>query len=603
MERAEVIRERIRVLREIMAERGIDAYLIPTADFHGSEYVSEFFKCREYMTGFTGSAGTAVITVEEAGLWTDGRYFVQAASELSGSGMTLYRMGEKDVPTVEEYLERKLPDGGCLAFDGRVVDGQTGAHLEEMLSKRGIRLFCEVDLVGEIWKDRPALPQGPVWILEEAYAGESAEEKIRRVREAMKEQNADIHIVTSLDDIIWLLNLRGSDVLCTPVFLSYLILTESELSLFVSREKLTPAVETYLTNLGVRILDYDKVYEAAAALESSRILLEKSCVNYQLLRSLPKTAAVVDVMNPSSRFKAVKNGTEIANLRDAHRKDGVAMVRFIRWIKEAVKQTEGEPVTELSAAAYLDGLRAEQDGFLDLSFPTISAYGANAAMCHYSATEESNAVLKPAGLFLVDSGGQYLEGTTDITRTIALGPLTEKEKEYFTLVSCGMLRLLDMQFPSGCHGFNVDLAARELLWKRGLDYNHGTGHGVGYLGVVHERPNSIRWRVAAGKPDRSVFEAGMVTSDEPGLYLEGEFGIRTENLMLCVEAEKTEFGQFLRFENLTWVPIDLDAIVPELLEPRDRRLLNDYHKGVYENLAPYLKEDERLWLREATREI
>ncbi len=603
MERAEVIRERIRVLREIMAERGIDAYLIPTADFHGSEYVSEFFKCREYMTGFTGSAGTAVITVEEAGLWTDGRYFVQAASELSGSGMTLYRMGEKDVPTVEEYLERKLPDGGCLAFDGRVVDGQTGAHLEEMLSKRGIRLFCEVDLVGEIWKDRPALPQGPVWILEEAYAGESAEEKIRRVREAMKERKADVHIVTSLDDIIWLLNLRGSDVLCTPVFLSYLIFTESELLLFVSKEKLSSEAEVYLTELGVRILDYDKVYETAASLGSVRILLEKACVNYQLLCSLPRTAEVVDEMNPSSRLKAVKNETEIANIRKAHRKDGVAMVRFIRWIKEVVKQTEGEPVTELSAAAYLDGLRAEQDGFLDLSFPTISAYGANAAMCHYSATEESNAVLKPAGLFLVDSGGQYLEGTTDITRTIALGPLTEKEKEYFTLVSCGMLRLLDMQFPSGCHGFNVDLAARELLWKRGLDYNHGTGHGVGYLGVVHERPNSIRWRVAAGKPDRSVFEAGMVTSDEPGLYLEGEFGIRTENLMLCVEAEKTEFGQFLRFENLTWVPIDLDAIVPELLEPRDRRLLNDYHKGVYENLASYLKEDERLWLREATREI
>ncbi len=603
MERAEVIRERIRTLREVMAERGFDACLIPTADFHGSEYVSDYFKCREYITGFTGSAGTAVITAEEAGLWTDGRYFVQAASELSGSGVTLYRMGETNVPTVEEYLERKLPEGGCLAFDGRVVDGQTGLHLEEILSKREIRLCCDVDPVGEIWEDRPSLPQDPVWILQESYTGDPAAEKIRRVREAMKEKNADVHILTSLDDIIWLLNLRGSDVLCTPVFLSYLILTEKEIFLFVSREKLTAAVEEYLTNLGVQILEYEKVYEMAAALDDGRILLEKSCVNYQLLCSFPKTAEIVDAMNPSSRFKAVKNGTEIANIRSAHDKDGVAMVRFIRWLKEAVKQTEGEPVTELSAAAYLDRLRSEQDGFLDLSFPTISAYGANAAMCHYSASEESNAVLKPEGFYLVDSGGQYLEGTTDITRTIVLGPLTEKEKEYFTLVACGMLRLMDMKFPSGCHGFNVDLAARELLWKRGLDYNHGTGHGVGYLGVVHERPNSIRWRTAAGKPDRSVFEEGMVTSDEPGLYLEGEFGIRTENLMLCVGAERTAFGQFLRFENLTWVPIDLEAIVPELMEPRDRRLLNEYHRGVYTHLAPYLKEEERLWLREATREI
>ena len=585
-----------------MKERGIDACLIPTADFHGSEYVNDYFKCREYITGFTGSAGTAVITADAAGLWTDGRYFVQAAGELSGSEVILYRMGEEGVPSVEDYLSEAIPDGGCLAFDGRVVSGQQGIRLEKRLAARKIRVSCGEDPVGEIWKERPALPANPVWILDETYAGESAAHKLERVRKVMKDQGAGVHILTSLDDIIWLLNLRGNDIPCTPVFLSYLILTEAEAFLFVQKEALDEKVTSYLEQLEVRILDYNAVYMWVSSLRQGKVMLEKACVNYTLLQSISDTVEILDRMNPSSEMKAVKNPTEISHIRRAHIRDGVAMVRFIRWLKEAVNK-EASEVDEYSAAARLDALRAEQEGFLDLSFETISAYGLNAAMCHYSASEESSAVLKPAGLYLVDSGGQYLEGTTDVTRTIALGPLTEKEKEYFTLVACSMLRLLAAKFPSGSRGVNVDYAARELLWKRGLDFNHGTGHGVGFLSGVHERPNSIRWRLAPGAVNSAVFKEGMITSDEPGLYLEGEFGIRTENLMLCVKAEKTEFGQFMKFENLTWVPIDLDAVVPEMMEPEDKRLLNEYHSQVYQTLAPYLTEEEAGWLARETRAV
>lgn len=600
MSTAKDCEKRIAALRKRMEEKQIDAYLIPTADFHGSEYVNDYFKCREYLTGFTGSAGTAVITKQMAGLWTDGRYFVQAAGELSGGEVKLYRMGEEGVPSVEEFLLWQLPSGGCLAFDGRVVSGQQGEELEAKLSKKQVRISCKEDLLASIWTDRPALPAEPVWILDESYAGESAAKKLCRVREKMEEFGAGVHLITRLDDISWLLNLRGADIACTPVFLSYLLLTEKRAVLFCQEKALSEDVMRYLEQLGVFVMPYAAIYEEVERLSGDTILLEKEGVNYTLLKAVPNSMRIINQMNPSSEMKAIKNPTEIAHIKQAHKKDGAVMVRFIRWIKQAVKERE---VSECEAAAYLDALRAGQEGFLDLSFDTISAYGANAAMCHYAASPEQCAMLKPEGFYLVDSGGQYLDGTTDVTRTIALGELTEKEKEYFTLVACSMLRLLDAKFPYGSRGINVDYAARELLWSRGLDFNHGTGHGVGFVGGVHERPNSIRWRVAGDKVNSAVLEAGMVTSDEPGLYLEDEFGIRTENLMLCVKAEKTAFGQFMQFENLTWVPIDRDAIVPELLTAEDRRRFNTYHRQVFENLAPYLTKEEQEWLAEATREI
>lgn len=591
---------RIAALRKRMAERGMDAYLIPTADFHGSEYVDGYFKARQFITGFTGSAGTAVITMEEAGLWTDGRYFVQAAKELATSEVKLFKMGEEGVPTVEEYLEQTMTMGGVLGFDGRVVGGLMGEELQDRLAAKEICIACYEDLIGEIWEDRPELPKEPVWILEDKYAGKPASEKIADLRSTMAEKNAGVHILTSLDDIIWLLNIRGNDVPCTPVVLSYLIVTRGEILLFINQETLNEEVRTYLAGLGVKLYDYNDIYQVVPSFKNETVMLEKAHVNYAVCQSLDNSVTVVDMMNPTSSAKAVKNPVEIENMRKVHIKDGVAMVKFMYWLKQNVGKTE---IDEITAAAYLDKLRSEVEGNLGLSFGTISAYSDNAAMCHYAVSEESNKKLMPRGLYLVDSGGQYLEGTTDITRTFALGELTEEEKECFTLVASCMLRLLNVKFPYGCHGYNFDFAARELLWRRGLDFNHGTGHGVSFLGSVHERPNGVRWRVVPERQDNAVFEEGMITSDEPGLYFEGKFGIRTENLMLCVKAEKDEYAQFMKFENLTWVPIDLDAIDVKYMEARDRELLNAYHKEVYNKISPYLPEEEAKWLEKVTREI
>lgn len=594
------VSRRIAELREQMAGRGIDVYLIPTADFHGSEYVDGYFKCRQFMTGFTGSAGTAVITMEEAGLWTDGRYFVQAGKELEGGEVKLFRMGAEGVPTLEQYLADKMPENGTLGFDGRVVNELMGEELEKKLAFKHVKLAYTEDLIGNIWRDRPQLPKKPVWLLEAKYAGKPAAEKIADLRKAMEEKKASVHILTGLDDIVWLLNIRGGDVPCTPVVLSYLIVTRSELLLFIDQDKLDEKVKSYLKENGVRILDYNEVYGVVGTFKYERVLLEKAQTNYMICRSLDQTVTVIDAMNPTAKAKAVKNPVEIENMKKVHIRDGVAMVKFMYWLKHNIGKIE---IDELSAAAYLDELRSGQEGNLGLSFNTISAYSDNAAMCHYSASEESNKKLMPRGLYLVDSGGQYYEGTTDITRTFALGELTQEERESFTLVACCMLRLLDVKFPYGCCGFNFDYAARELLWKRGLDFNHGTGHGVSYLGSVHERPNGVRWRVNPERQENAVFEEGMITSDEPGLYLEGKFGIRTENLMLCVKAEKNEFAQFMKFENLTWVPIDLDAIDIDCMEHHDRELLNEYHKKVYEKIAPHLMPAEAEWLKYVTREI
>ncbi len=595
-----VIRDRIDLLREKMAERGIDAYLIPTSDFHGSEYVSEYFKCREYMTGFTGSAGTAVITMEDAGLWTDGRYFVQAASELSGSGVELFRSGQEKVPTFLEFLKKHMPKNGVLGFDGRVINTAEGTNIERALSEKKISISESCDLVGSIWENRPSLPMNPVWILDEKYAGKSAKEKIEELRMTMKEKQATVHLLTSLDDITWLLNIRGGDVEHTPVVLSYLIVTGQELLLFISEEKIDSAVRVYLNELGVRIMPYDEIYQTVSSFRYERVLLEKSKINYRLFKSLDSSVKIVEAVNPTALSKAVKNPVEQDNMRAVHVQDGVVLTRFLHWMKEHAGE---EGLDEFSAGKRLDEMRLEQENCLDLSFETISAWGPNAAMCHYTASESEKSAVQGKGLYLVDSGGQYHEGTTDVTRTIAVGPVTEEEKRCCTLVACSMLRLLDAKFMYGCRGINLDYIARELLWKNNMDFNHGTGHGVGYLGCVHEGPNAIRWRIGVSLTDNAILEEGMITSDEPGLYIEDKFGIRTENLMLCVKDVKNEFGQFMRFENLTWVPIDLDTIDTSLMEERDIKLLNSYHKMVYEKLSPYMDEEEKEWLSYETRAV
>ena len=594
------VRERLTALRNLMREKRIDAYLVPTDDFHGSEYVGDYFKCRRYITGFTGSAGTAVIMQDMAGLWTDGRYFIQAADQLKGSTIELFKSGEPDVPTVHQFLAEKLQKGMCLGFDGRTVSAREAEELQELLQEKNIKFSVNEDLIGAIWTDRPALSCEPVMELGIQWAGESRADKTVKIRKLMRAQAADAFVLTSLDDIAWLLNIRGNDIHCCPVILSYLIMTANEIRLYANEKVFSEEIRKNLERDGVRIYPYDEVYSyAQTILSGSRILLSKANVNSRLVSNIPADAVILDEVNLTLLPKAVKNSTEMENERFAHIKDGVAVTKFIHWLKTNV---EKETITELSAAEKLYQFRSEQEHFLGDSFDPIIAYGTHAAIVHYSATKETDIPLEAKGMVLADTGGHYLEGTTDITRTIVLGPVSNKEKKYFTAVLRGNLNLAAAKFKYGCTGLNFDYLARGPLWELGEDYNHGTGHGVGYLLNVHEGPNGFRWKNLPDHP-APVLEEGMLTSDEPGYYLEGEFGIRHENLVLCRKAEKTSFGQFMRFETLTMVPFDLEGIDPQQMSDHERKLLNDYHRKVYETITPYLNEDEKEWLKQATREI
>lgn len=590
------VQERISQLRRLMEERGMDAYLVPTSDYHETEYVGAHFTCREYITGFTGSAGTALITRDWAGLWTDGRYFVQAAVQLAGSGVELMRAGQPGVPALIEYLAEHLPDDGVLGFDGRVINAQMAAGMEDALFEKKISFACTEDLIGQIWEGRPAVSTEPIWVLEEKYTGKSAAEKIADVRREMEKQHSTVHILTTLDDIVWLLNIRGNDIPCNPVVMSYLAMTRERVFLYVNPVVAGEKEKAYLDSLGVTIRPYEEIYTYVRDLREEKVLLEESRVNYAIVQSVDSSNQIIDRMNLTVLAKAKKNPVEIENLKQAHVKDGVAMTKFIYWMKHNIGKI---PMTETSVSDYLETLRQEQ-GCLELSFTTISAYGANAAMCHYHADREKCAVLEAKGLYLVDSGGQYLEGTTDITRTMALGPVTAEGKEHYTLVLMSMLRLANVKFLAGCSGLSLDYVARELLWQRGLDYNHGTGHGIGYLLNVHERPVGIRYRVTPERQEGYPFEPGMVCSDEPGLYIEGSHGIRTENLIYCKEDEKTPYGLFLKFEYLTFVPIDIEPVDMSLMEDRDIEYLNEYHERVYEKIAPHLTAEEAVWLKEVT---
>lgn len=584
-----------------MAQRGIDIYVVPTSDFHDSEYVGEHFKARKFITGFTGSAGTAVITMTEAGLWTDGRYFVQAERQLEGSTVTLYRMGEEGVPTVDEFLVEKLPENGCLGFDGRVIGGTWGRRMEKLAEKKNGTIHCNEDLIDIIWEDRPALSKEPVFILEEKYAGKSTAEKLAAVREVMEKEGADYHILTSLYDIAWLLNVRGGDIECVPVVLSYLVLTEKECIWFLQEEIVDEKLRAYLNENHITTRSYDAIYEYVLDIPANaKVLLSAGQVNYRIVSSLNEDITIIDKPNPTLLMKAVKNQTEVDNTRAAHVKDGVAVTKFMYWLKNNIGKTK---ITEISASDYLENLRKEQENFLGISFNTISAYGANAAMMHYSATPESDTELKPEGFLLVDSGGHYYEGTTDITRTFALGPITDEMRTHFTAVCRSNMNLAHAKFLYGCTGLNLDILARGPLWEMGIDYKCGTGHGVGYLLNVHEGPNGFRWRVVTERNDSGVLQEGMITTDEPGVYLEGKYGIRTENELVCHKSCKNEYGQFMEFENITYAPIDLDAIDPEQMTKREREYLNEYHAMVYKTLSPYMTEEENEWLKRYTRAI
>lgn len=583
-----------------MKEKKIDAYLVPTDDFHGSEYVGDYFKCRKYITGFTGSAGTAIITQDMADLWTDGRYFIQAADQLRDTTIELFKSGEPGVPTVHQFLNDKLEEGMCLGFDGRTVSAREAEELQELLQEKHITFSVNDDLIGEIWEDRPVLSCEPVMELDIRWTGKSRADKIAEIREQMKAKEADTFILTSLDDIAWLLNIRGNDIHCCPVVLSYLVMMENELRLYANAAAFSEEIRSNLEADGVKIYPYDDVYSYVQSISSDKkVLLSRANVNSRLVSNIPSEVTILDEPNLTLLPKAVKNETEMENERIAHIKDGVAVTKFIHWLKKNVTRTT---ITELSTAEKLYQFRSEQEHFLGESFDPIIAYGTHAAIVHYSATEATDIPLEARGMVLADTGGHYLEGTTDITRTIVLGPVTAKEKKFFTAVLRGNLNLAAAKFKYGCTGLNLDYLARGPLWELGEDYNHGTGHGVGYLLNVHEGPNSFRWKNLPGNP-APVLEEGMITSDEPGYYLENEFGIRHENLVLCKKAEKTSFGQFMCFEPLTMVPFDLEGINPEEMTERERKLLNDYHQKVYTTISPYLDEEEKEWLKQATREI
>ena len=605
-----MIEERLCNLRKSMQRTAINCYLIPTSDYHDSEYVSSFFMVRKYFSGFTGSAGTLVVTEEEAALFTDGRYFIQAAKELAGTEIKLMKMGEAGVPTIPQYLERVLKEEENLGFDGRVVKADDADVYEEILSKKHGKIIWDKDLAKEIWQDRPALIHHPVSVLEECYSGESALSKIGRVRDKMKEEGADVHILTSLDDIAWLLNVRGNDVESCPVVLSYVVVTMGQVLLFAKEvsdkgheggeEIWTEELCRYLEENGVTLCFYEDFYYYIAQIHEKKVLLCKGRASCRLMKGLSGDVTVIDRPNPTTLMKAVKNQTEMENLRKSHLWDGVAVTHFMYWLKKNVGRI---PMTEVSAAAYLEELRKKVAHFVEPSFATICAYGANAALAHYSAKEEACEKIRPEGMLLVDSGGHYLEGSTDITRTFVLGEVTKEIKEHFTLVLRALLNLKNSKFLHGCRGINLDVLARQVLWERGLDYKHGTGHGVGYLLSVHEGPNSFRWKLLPDYQDNAVLEEGMVTTDEPGIYIEGSHGIRLENELLCRKGEANEYGQFLYFEDLTCVPFDIDGVELSLLTETDRVRLNAYHKEVFEKLEPYFEGEELDWLKEVTREI
>lgn len=599
--------ERLKALRKKMKEAGIDLYIVPTDDFHLSEYVGDHFKCRAYLTGFTGSAGTAVVTQKEACLWTDGRYFLQAKDQLKESGFSLMKMGVEGVPRVVEYVEKALPESGVIGFDGRCISAEDGLRYNDIAMEKNGAVVTDVDLVGDIWENRPEMSREKAWALDLSYAGEDVRSKLSRIRKEMEDSGADLHVLSSLDDIAWVLNLRGNDVKHCPVILSYLIIDFKMAYFYVQDGVLSGEIRDSLLACGVEIRPYGDIFKDCERIsgEVHQILVDPARVSDRLLRALTKHAEseesfILEAKNPSTYMKAVKNPVEVENIRKAHIKDGVVLCKWLYWLKHALGK---EKLTELSVARKLDEMRTGVDTSLGISFETIAGYGANGAIIHYGPTEESDKTIEEKSFLLVDSGGHYLEGTTDVTRTVACGPLTEKEKEYFTLVLKGHLNLANVQFLSGCTGVSLDYVAREPLWRKGLDYRHGTGHGIGYLLSVHEGPNGFRYRIVPERNDCVAFVPGMVTSDEPGVYVENEFGIRHESVLICEEAEKNEYGQFYRFRNVTMCPIDLSAVEPALLADAEKEALNEYHQTVYETVSPYLTEEEADWLRIETRRI
>ena len=592
--------DRLETLRKMMKEKGVMYYYITTADYHNSEYADDYFKEREFMSGFTGSNGNLLIEEDKAGLWTDGRYFIQAEKELEGTGITLFRMAEEGVPTVTEYLEQNMKDGDVLAFDGRTVNTRLGQQMEEIVEKKQGKILYQIDYVDDIWKERPTRKCNEVFTLDEKICGKTVAEKLDMVRAAMDKKNCQNLVLSKMDDIMWLFNIRGRDVECNPVALSYAVITKENSYLFLQENAVTEEVKSWIKGQPVVLMDYEKIMEFLQQQTwQGAVLLDEGNISYAIYKLVKESAEVIFGDNPTELLKAMKNEVELQMMREVYKKDSLVVCRFMKWLKENIGKI---PMTELSAAEYMDHLRKNTEGFIDLSFPTICGYKENAAMMHYQATEDNHKELALEGMLLIDCGGQYLGGTTDVTRTFALGPVSDEIKVHYTAVAMGMLRLSNAKFLYGCTGRNLDILARGPLWDMNIDYKCGTGHGIGYILNVHEGPQNVRWRFMEGMKE-AVLEEGMVLSNEPGVYIADSHGIRTENIMVTKNAEKNGDGQFMCFENLTFAPIDLDLIDTTIMERKDIENLNRYHKKVYEKIAPLMTKEEAAWLKEVTREI
>ena len=596
-----MIQNRLKQLRKVMKDKHIDYYMIPTADYHNSEYVSDYFKVREYFCGFTGSNGTLLVWEDGAGLWTDGRYFIQAENELKGTGVTLYRMGEEGVPTIYEYLSENMKEEQCLGFDGRVITAFEGLKLERELSCKKIEFHFEEDLSDTVWMDRPPLPCGQLRVLPNDLTGVDAKEKIEHVLTKVSKEGANSLLLSKLDDLMWLFNIRGCDVECNPVALSYGYICKEKPILFIQDAALTEEAKKYFFSSGVEIMPYECIttFLSTQLSKETKVLVDKRHCSYSLYKKTENAAQLVEGKNPTELLKAVKNPIELQNMKKVYIKDSVAVTKFIYWLKNNIGKTE---ITEITAADKLEELRRQIPEFLELSFPTISAYKENAAMMHYEATNENFKVLSKEGMLLVDSGAQYMGGTTDVTRTIVLGYLSDEMKKHYTAVASGMLSLSNAKWLYGCSGRNLDILARGPLWNIGIDYKCGTGHGVGYILNVHEGPQNIRWKFIDGMTE-AVLENGMDVTNEPGVYMEGSHGIRIENVMVAKNDIKNGDGQFMCFETLTYVPIDLEAIDVRYMSAETRAYLNEYHKQVYAKVSPYMEMDELEWLKEVTKEI
>lgn len=588
--------EKIETLRRLMKDKEIDAYIIPSSDPHQSEYVPEHWKSRAFISGFTGSAGTVVVTQDKAGLWTDGRYYIQAEKQLEGTGIKLFKAAQLDVPSFADWSFDELSDGQCLGFDGRLFSTAKVREMKEKFERKNIKINKKYDFINEIWKDRPQVPVDPVYIHDVKFAGKTALEKLNEVRIEMDNMGVNYYLLSSLDDIAWLFNLRGNDIVNNPVFIAFALISSHSAWLFIDERKVSDEVRSELEKNGTYVEGYDNIKNRLTALKKGdKILFDPNKVNIDLYDAINREAQRINGNNITTKLKSVKNPTEIKNLMNCQIKDGVAMVKFLYWLQRNVGSGE---VTEISASDVLQKYRSEQEDFAGISFDTIAGYKDHAAMMHYKATEETQYELKSEGMYLVDSGGQYLDGTTDITRTIVLGKLSEEEKRDFTLVLKGHIALASVKFLYGATGSNLDVLARQPIWEMGIDYKCGTGHGVGYMLNVHEGPQSI-----SQKPNTVILEPGMIITNEPGIYREGKHGIRTENMMLVVSDEETEFGQFMKFESISYCPIDLKGIDVSMLTGKEKQWLNSYHSKVYELISPHVNKEEREWLKRETREI